>query len=309
MAQAVDAASYEKSHSAKRGVEAAATLNDVTILGSVMTTEYSNFEGPFHHESLTECLVEGGFVVETSKPLEMCKMGLDQLCQSSTQLVVRESEWKCRQCTMYNGYSEDNCILCGNSAPRLNEFPRIDSTGDENVSVVVSSAINSCQQTSCDNEESDTESWEENDFPATSSPITSCQPDVPITCDVTAHSFAQVSCSDDLVTRAVSSARSMGDWAGRAVRLALQRRDPVHEESASANTDVLNGELTYAVHGASSYWEPSSSNLGEVDCAVSPTSLIDCDISRTQPGYTSKEVNVFEMFECVLLFHSHWNQS
>jgi hypothetical protein len=258
---------------------------------------------------------EGGFI------LEMPKSGSPEQRLSRDEVSARLlNEWKCAQCTMYNSDNEAKCVLCGHPAPRCNVTPCSSSTlilqgshlggkcgGGELEHAFshrdeLSGEKAAATATNSDGDDSDSDSWESNDFSSEVAPAITGASSAHVQggSNMTATLFAgsdqcngeRVQCSDDLLSRAVRSARNMGDWAGRAVRLALKHRAQGLESTVSAGEEFITDEEVST--SPPRYWEPALSKLESVEGKQSSTSVGAEAINDAKPshGYTSKEVRV-----------------
>ena len=182
------------------------------------------------------------------------------------------SNWMCANCTLYNGVDEVTCVLCGKQ--KCDDIPAAAAVSEVDMPILPQT-VTEAQESSDDKHvvrewkdlsDSDGDSWEDND-----SDLPAEQPHphhtIPLTplekVSVSAPEKAQgggtvhmttvpaddspaVKCSLDLVNRAISSARSMGDWAGRAVSRALKAKEGIEvrrNHSKQANGDVDNTQL------------------------------------------------------------------
>lgn len=185
-----------------------------------LVLEDSESSGVTYYSAAGGVSEEGGFLHVPEK---------DTVLKKIPRVEGYLSEWKCEDCTLYNSVAEAECALCGR-------------TRGSPVAETVSQSQDGPASCKYDTDGTD-DSWEDNDHDEESARhdertegsarrnhILSHSNDVSSynVAHTTGSDKGQPSeCSSDLVNRAVSSARNMGDWAGRAVHRALKSKSLV----------------------------------------------------------------------------------
>lgn len=165
--------------------------------------------------------------------------------------ITPTKQWMCPSCTLYNDMADSICSMCGHSssmpfaAPSSNSHP--ESFDKEEIEVLETppSAVSEPQEPNNNQnfveEESalksnsqSSDEWEDNHYENV----------LEDTCEKNDESVdptpPQQCLNEDIITRAVLSASNMGDWAGRAVRRALQANNPQSTRVVPSEKDTVS---------------------------------------------------------------------
>jgi hypothetical protein len=182
---------------------------------------------PDHEVGTNESEEEGGFIREHENPLEQV---------SVREPMEQREQWICATCTLFNNILDSTCEMCGTSRTASTQtsstHERVNSTAAPQVTVssqfpselssahiLLPAENSSVAQSPSPSISSSDDEWEDNDYDDNSN-ISSALEILPT--PQTTVAVGATSLNESTITRAVMSASSMGDWAGRAVRRALQ---------------------------------------------------------------------------------------
>jgi hypothetical protein len=224
------------------------------------------FIHPDEEVDVNESEEEGGFIREQAEdPLKQVTVSVREPMKNN-----QSEQWICANCTLFNDIFDTTCVMCGTShfsSPNPRRSEDINSSVTPQVTLISNpSPLKSCPvQKQNDHQElppepspvvlspshsesnSDDE-WEDNDYDdntlsSTVSPdIAPAPAPAPLPAshiDLT-PTLGAPNLNQNTITRAVMSASSMGDWAGRAVRRALQGSSLA--PTISIKTTVAEGE-------------------------------------------------------------------
>lgn len=193
--------------------------------------------------------LDGGFIRsgENNPSPDLSSGGFLKQDVDDTSNSTAAEQWMCANCTLYNDITYKICSMCGSpSIPSVLSRDMETSCLKQEETI---SSISVIHQTQPENEgevanatslkeyQSSSDEWEDNysDNHGENTRTDSAAKDQPP---------PQRTLNEEIITRAVLSASSMGDWAGRVVRKALQGSHSFQPTVSSKGIDGVDNQVT-----------------------------------------------------------------